>query len=151
MLIAGASTSDPTALACGPAANAGALSSTAIDPGATTANGVTPSGAASQGTSVAVGHQAKAAGISASALGKNANAAFDGSAALGFGAVTTRANQVVLGGTGSSVTVGDIVASTAAQTGTISFATADGSGTLDAGPTATRGGHDGVKRAHRTG
>ena len=85
-------------------------------------------------TSLAAGHQANAAGANASALGKNANAAFAGSTALGFAATTTRANQVKLGGTGSSVTIGDLAASTAAQTGALSFTTVDASGTLGAGP-----------------
>ncbi|WP_179102128.1 YadA-like family protein, partial [Sphingopyxis sp. KK2] len=92
---------------------------------------------ASGNLSLASGHQAQAAGIQATAVGKNANAAFDNSTAVGFGATTTRANQVKLGGTGSSVTVGDIAASTAAQTGTLSFATVDASGTLGAGPTVS--------------
>ncbi|WP_207793855.1 hypothetical protein, partial [Polymorphobacter multimanifer] len=80
------------------------------------------------------GHQAVAAGANANALGKNANAAFDGSTAVGFGATTNRANQVKLGGTGSSVTVGDLAASTLAQSGSVNVVTADGSGTLGAGP-----------------
>ena len=37
---------------------------------------------------------------------------------------------MVLGGTGSSVTIGDIAASTAAQTGAVSLVTVDGSGTI---------------------
>ena len=70
-------------------------------------------------------------------MGKNANAAFDRSTALGFGATSDRADQVKLGGTGSSVTVGDIAASTAAQTGTVFFATVDASGTLGQGVDVT--------------
>jgi trimeric autotransporter adhesin len=71
-----------------------------------------------------------AAGLNATALGKNTNAAFEASTAVGFAARTTRANQVVLGGTGSSVTVGDIAASTAAQVGATSLVTVDATGTL---------------------
>jgi hypothetical protein len=81
----------------------------------------------------ALGRQANAAGLQSTALGQSANAAFAGSTALGFGATTNRANQVKLGGTGSSVTVGDLAASTAAQTGTVFFATTDSSGTLGQG------------------
>ena len=50
--------------------------------------------------------------------------------AVGSGAVKARAGQVKLGGTGSSVTVGDIAASTAAQVGPTDIATADASGTV---------------------
>ena len=42
----------------------------------------------------------------------------------------SQVNQVKIGGTGSLVTVGDIVASTAAQTGVTSLVTVDASGTL---------------------
>ncbi|MGZ8350252.1 MAG: hypothetical protein ACXWU2_09505, partial [Allosphingosinicella sp.] len=80
--------------------------------------------------SLAAGHQAVAGGTQSTALGKNANAAQDNSTALGFGATTTAANQVTLGGAGSSVRIGDIAASTAAQTGTVGVATVDASGTL---------------------
>ena len=77
-------------------------------------------------------HQAVASAANSSALGKNANAGHAGSTAVGFAAATTRDNQVVLGGAGSSVTVGDIAASTAAQSGTVNIATVDASGTLGA-------------------
>jgi hypothetical protein len=60
-------------------------------------------------------------------------AAFDQSTAVGFGATTTRANQVKLGGAGSSVTIGDLAASTAAQSGATSLVTTDASGTLGVG------------------
>jgi len=83
--------------------------------------------------SLAAGHQAIAGGANATALGKNANAAQAGATAVGFGATTTRANQVKLGGTGSSVTIGDLAASTAAQSGSTFFATVDSSGTLGQG------------------
>ena len=83
--------------------------------------------------SAAVGHQANAAGLQSTAVGKNASAGQANATALGFGATTTRANQVMLGGAGSSVTVGDIAASTASQNGATFFATVDGSGTLGQG------------------
>jgi trimeric autotransporter adhesin len=71
--------------------------------------------------------------LQATAVGKNATAAFSGSTALGFAATTTRANQVVLGGAGSSVTIGSLASSTAAQNGQTFFATVDGTGTLGQG------------------
>ena len=70
----------------------------------------------------------------ATAVGFASTAGFVGSTAVGTGATTTRANQVRLGGTGSSVSIGDLAASNAAQTGALSFATVDGSGTLGSGP-----------------
>ena len=73
-------------------------------------------------------------GANALALGNNANAGFAGSSAVGNGATTSRTNQVKLGGTGSSVTVGDLAASTAAQTGASRFmVTTDAGGTLGQG------------------
>ncbi|MBK6296621.1 MAG: YadA C-terminal domain-containing protein [Sphingomonadales bacterium] len=89
-----------------------------------------------------VRYQAAAAGTRTNAVGDlngyrgnstggaGATTAFAGATAIGTGATTTRANQVVLGGTGSSVTVGDLTASTAAQTGPVSIVTADAGGTL---------------------
>jgi autotransporter adhesin len=100
------------------------------------ANGATAtgSGAVASGTnSSAFGYAATASGASASAFGWGATATHAGSTAVGAGATTTRANQVVLGGAGSSVTIGDIAASTAAQTGTIYIATTDAGGTLGRG------------------
>ena len=88
---------------------------------------------ASGNQSVAVGRLAPASGLQATAVGQSATAAFQGSTAVGFGATTTRNNQVVLGGTGSSVTIGSLASSTAAQTGQTFFATVDGSGTLGQG------------------
>ena len=77
----------------------------------------------------AVGDNARATAANATALGRGAVAAFAGSTAVGSGAVTTAANQVTLGATGSSVRVGDIVASTAAQRHD-HVATVDPNGTL---------------------
>ena len=50
--------------------------------------------------------------------------------AVGASATTTANNQVALGGTGSSVKVGDIDASTAAQQGPVYAVTVDATGTL---------------------
>jgi hypothetical protein len=63
-------------------------------------------------------------------VGRLASAGFAGSTAIGAAATTTAANQVALGGSGSSVRVGDIAASTAAQSGVIGVATVDANGTL---------------------
>ncbi|MXO63838.1 hypothetical protein [Qipengyuania oceanensis] len=79
---------------------------------------------------VSVGALATASGIGSIAIGNRASATHAGSVAIGVGAATTAASQVSLGGAGSSVRVGDIAASTAAQTGTIGVATVDENGTL---------------------
>ncbi|WP_196490575.1 YadA-like family protein, partial [Erythrobacter donghaensis] len=84
--------------------------------------------------SVAVGEAAIASGAGAIAIGNQSSAAFTNSVAIGNGATANRANQIKLGGTGSSVTIGDLAASTAAQSGTTSIVTTDASGTLGAGP-----------------
>jgi hypothetical protein len=81
--------------------------------------------------SLAAGHQATAAGTQATAVGKNASASGANSTAIGFGATATADNQVVLGGAGSSVRVGDIAASTAAQqASSVGVATVDANGVL---------------------
>ena len=67
------------------------------------------------------------------AVGQSSRASFANSVALGTNATTVRANQVMLGGAGSSTSVGDIAASTAAQTGAVSFVTVDATGTLGQG------------------
>lgn len=79
----------------------------------------------------ALGQNSRATQANATAVGQGANANFAGSTAVGFGATTTAANQVTLGGAGSSVRVGDIAASTAAQqASTVGFATVDANGVL---------------------
>jgi len=110
----------PAATALGHNADAFGLASTAV--------GVR---AAATGTaSTAVGRFAAASGVNTTALGSGATATLAGSTAIGFGSATTAANQVSIGGTGSSVRIGDIAASTAAQTGTLGVATVDANGTL---------------------
>lgn len=125
---------DEDAVAIGDKARASGFHSTAVG-GESVASGRGAQAfgwqsAATGNLSLAAGHQAKAGGINATAVGKNANAAFDASTALGFASTTTRANQVVLGGAGSSVTVGDIAASTAAQVGATDIMTVDATGTV---------------------
>jgi trimeric autotransporter adhesin len=78
----------------------------------------------------AVGAQSAANAANATALGGQAVAGFAGSTAVGTLATTTRANQLVLGGTGSSVTIGDIGASDAAQAGPEFILTVDANGTI---------------------
>jgi len=70
------------------------------------------------------------------ALGFFASAQFAGSTAIGTNATTTAANQVALGGAGSSVRVGDIQASTAAQNGAVQMVTVDANGVLGRAPIA---------------
>ena len=80
--------------------------------------------------SVAIGSASAAGAAGAVALGAGATAAQVDSVALGSGATTTRAAQVMLGGPGSSVTIGDIGASTAAQAGGAAVMTVDANGTV---------------------
>jgi autotransporter adhesin len=63
-------------------------------------------------------------------LGFFASAGFAGSTAIGTNATTTAANQVALGGAGSSVRIGDIAASDAAQVGPVQMVTVDANGVL---------------------
>jgi len=98
----------------------------------TTAVGAQSSAVGAGATSI--GARSSSSAPNATALGYRASAAFAGSTALGASAVTTAANQVALGASGTSVRVGDIAASTAAQSGTISVATVDANGTLGRNP-----------------
>jgi trimeric autotransporter adhesin len=84
--------------------------------------------------STAVGADAEATAERSTALGAFAQADFANSTAVGDNAATTAANQVTLGGTGSSVRIGDIAASTAAQVGPVEAVTVDASGTLGTTP-----------------
>ena len=79
---------------------------------------------------IAIGTDATATAPSAVALGNNAAATHQGSTAIGASSQSTAANQVTLGGTGSSVRIGDIDASTAAQSGPVAIATVDANGTI---------------------
>lgn len=117
----------PFAQATGMGASAFGNGAVATQPG-TVALGVRAAANAANGT--ALGALATASAVGSTAIGARSTAAFDGSTAIGAGATTTAVNQVALGGTGSSVRVGDIVASTSAQVGTVSVATVDSNGTL---------------------
>ena len=64
------------------------------------------------------------------AFGVNARVSHVNSVAIGTGATSTAPNQVTLGGTGTSVRIGGIAASTAAQIGPRSLVTIDANGTL---------------------
>jgi len=85
----------------------------------------------------AIGYRAQAQAENTTAIGNNAQARHTGSTAIGQNAVTTANNQVTLGGTGSSVRVGDIAASTAAQVGPVQAVTVDSNGTLGTTSVAT--------------
>ena len=110
----------PAATALGHNADAFGIASTAV--------GVRAQATAAGST--AVGRLSVASGATSTALGANAIASFANSTAVGTGAATTAASQVSLGGTGSSVRIGDIAASTAAQAGTLGVVTVDTGGTL---------------------
>ena len=86
---------------------------------------------------VAVGYQAQARDENATAIGTQARAEYAKSTAIGYAAVTTAANQVVLGGAGSSVVIGDLDASTAAQEGPVDVVTVDANGVLGKQQVAT--------------
>lgn len=131
---ANATASALTSSAYGASARASGIASSALGHNtvasglASTATGVS---ARATGTgATAVGRLSAATADGASAFGAGASAGFANSTAIGTGAVTTAANQVTVGGTGSSVRVGDIAASTAAQSGPVGLVTADASGVL---------------------
>lgn len=94
--------------------------------------GVARDGGARTNRGTAIGISSRVAGgaDNGTALGAGAEARFAGSTALGAGTVTDRAQQMKLGGAGTSVTLGDLAASTAAQTGPLSLMTVDASGTV---------------------
>ncbi len=97
------------------------------------AEGATAVGAGARAAgegSAALGYAAWSLGYASTAVGMSSNASHEYSTALGFAARTDRDRQVKLGGNGSSVTIGDIAASTAAQTGTLSLMTVDAGGTV---------------------
>jgi hypothetical protein len=94
----------------------------------TTALGVRST--ASAVNAIAIGPISTASAERAVSIGAGATAAFVRSTAIGAGAATTADNQVALGGAGSAVRVGDIAASTAAQTGPVGLATVDANGVL---------------------
>lgn len=87
-------------------------------------------GYASGEGAVAIAVGAEASGARSVAIGANSVATLSDSVAIGTGAATTAANQVALGGSGSSVRLGDVAASTEAQTGSVAIATVDSSGTI---------------------
>ncbi|TCJ32185.1 hypothetical protein E0504_44430 [Parafrankia sp. BMG5.11] len=86
---------------------------------------------------MSVGARSSANGVNATAIGYAASAQQAGATAVGTGATTTAANQVTLGATGSSVRIGDIAASTAAQSGPVQAVTVDANGTLGRQAVAT--------------
>lgn len=87
--------------------------------------------AASGANSVALGQLAVAGAANATALGNGANAGFANSTAVGANVATSADNQIMLGGTGSHVRIGDVAASSGAQDrGSVALATVDANGVL---------------------
>jgi autotransporter adhesin len=94
--------------------------------------------------SITVGANTRAEGLNATAIGAGATANFANSTAIGTGAAATRADQIVLGRKavtangvttpGTSVTIADIAASTAAQSGPTDVMTVDAFGTIGRDP-----------------
>ena len=107
-------------MACGRAAFAAGDNATAIGPLAS----------ASGNDALAVGSGASAGRAGAIAIGTGALASAANATAVGAGSTSSVANQVTLGGSGSSVGIGDLEASTAAQVGPVQAVTADASGVL---------------------
>lgn len=120
--------------AIGRLTNAAGLSSLALGDSAMAANAssiaVGRDARATSDGAIAMGAGTRASGTNSAVFGTGASAAFAGSTAVGAGAATTAANQVTLGASGSSIRVGDIAASTAAQAGPTALATVDATGTL---------------------
>jgi hypothetical protein len=77
-------------------------------------------------------------------LGPNAQSTHTNSVALGNGAATTKDNQIVLGGPGTTIALGGL--GSAAQSGRTTFVTADASGTLG---TSALGPDDFVRQNNR--
>lgn len=92
--------------------------------------------------STATGYLANASADQSTALGATAQATFVGATAIGFGATTTRANQIVLGRVTETYTLPGLTsaASKAAQSGPLELVTTDAAGNLasDGGETFRR-------------
>ena len=82
-----------------------------------------------------------ASGLSSTAVGMNANAAYANSAAFGSGAAATAANQQMFGTAGNTYTTPGITsaASKAAQTGPVQLVTSDAGGDLATGTLSSLG------------
>jgi autotransporter adhesin len=128
--------------AFGASAQATGASSTAIGGGAIANNtsavaiGTNALGSGQNGTAIGTGSDATM--LNSTAVGANAQAIHSGSTAVGASAATTRTNQVRLGTTGTSVSIADISASDAAQTGLESLVTVDANGTLGTRPNTSQ-------------
>ncbi|MDQ3077391.1 MAG: YadA-like family protein [Pseudomonadota bacterium] len=131
----GARATNSVTVAVGNNALATGLNATAVGPFTqATGMGATALGNVAIATNLgttALGVRSAATADNATAVGARTTAAFARSTAIGADATTTAANQVALGGAGSSVRVGDIAASTAAQeAASVGVATVDANGTL---------------------
>ncbi|MEM6827110.1 MAG: hypothetical protein AAF553_04130, partial [Pseudomonadota bacterium] len=100
---------------------------------------------ASGSRSTAVGNLASATVADTTAVGSSASVTHARSTAVGFEAASTTTDQVTLGGTGSSVRIGDIEASTQAQVGPVDVVTVDQNGTLGRQQVATAASVDNVR------
>jgi hypothetical protein len=119
----GANANGSLSVAIGP--NVQALSDDSIGIGA----GSTPVGV----RATAIGRSANAL-ANGTAIGAGANAAHTGATAIGQNAVTSRADQIVLGTAANSITLpGLLTTSDAAQAGQEFFVTVDSNGTLGKG------------------
>jgi autotransporter adhesin len=131
---AGTSAGSLSGTALGAAANASGIAASALGHNTVASGlgstGVGVSARATGAGSTAVGRLSSATADNAAAFGPNAAASFANSTAIGAGAATTGVNQVALGGVGSAVRIGDIAASTAAQTGALAIATVDANGVV---------------------
>ena len=107
--------------------------SASAEAGGSTAIGREASTLANNSTAVGRSATVGGSGSRATAIGYQANANHNLSTAVGARSITTANDQVMLGGAGSSVAVGDIDASTAAQDGQLYAVTVDDSGTLGKG------------------
>lgn len=101
---------------------------------------------ATHGQATAIGERENARSGSVT-LGANAVAEHANSAAVGPGAVTTVANQVMLGGKGSAVVIADVAASTAAQNEQVKAVTVDSHGVLGTSAIVTTASVDNVRVA----
>ena len=97
--------------------------------------------------STAIGRQTNAASPDSTVVGYGATAGNNSATAIGKNATTTKANQVMLGGTGSNIAIGDIAASDAAQTGAEQVVTIDSAGTLGVSNMATSASVDNLRSA----
>ncbi|MEL6485835.1 MAG: hypothetical protein AAFQ13_01640, partial [Pseudomonadota bacterium] len=135
--------------ALGRSADANGFGATAVGNEAiTNGNLATAVGQGASSTSTratTVGAAASASADRTTAVGADASAGFANSTAIGNNAATTADDELALGGAGSSVRIGDIDASTAAQQGPVDVVTVDGNGVLGRQSVATAASVDNIR------